>query len=146
MTVYETQSAQYYAPSAPSSRVEQSRLFVPQSNQVYRYQSANQQYSNPQRSDTRVRVQSPSQNYQANQYRSYSSSAQYSDAQNGRDGYARGTPYTNNGERAKIQRYPGYRPGIKEEFFDVEVSNRTSRSFFSQCNIHLKTFNRRERL
>lgn len=127
MTVYETQSAQYYGPSTPTSRVEQSRLVVPQTNQIYRFQSTNQQYSYPQRSDTRVQSQNPSQNFQADRYSGYSTSAQYNDAANGRDGYARGT---SNGEQVKSRRYQAYRPGIKEEFFDVEVSNRTSRSLF----------------
>ncbi|XP_031624096.1 myb-like protein A isoform X2 [Contarinia nasturtii] len=91
-----------YAPLAATSRVEQSRLIVPQ---IYHYQQYNspppaQQYNN-QASNRNIQEQGTGQN-------------------RNRKVYANEMPYTNNGEQVKLRRYQIHRPGIKKEFYDVE--------------------------
>ncbi|XP_055309939.1 putative uncharacterized protein DDB_G0277255 isoform X2 [Sitodiplosis mosellana] len=116
---YVKPSGQYYAPSAPTSRVEHSRLIVPQTNRIYRYQSTNQQYAYPvQRSGTQFRNQSPGQNFQNFLRGERPTNQQYNE--NKYNGYANSMPYANNGEQVKLRRYQIYRPGIKKEFYDVE--------------------------
>lgn len=134
----------YYQPTAATSRVQSTRLIVPQTSQIFRYQQYNnaprQQYNNaPQSNDRqfngqnsyrnsqgRTRLEPQNSQYGSSQYQDQNNGYnqnQYDDnfqGQNNRRVYAGGMPYTNNGEQVKLRRYRIHRPGIKKEFYDVE--------------------------
>lgn len=112
-------SGQYYTPPAASSRVEHSRLIVPQTSQIYRYPVANQQYENPPnnyQNSQFLKRNFHEQTRTDQQYYSQVNPMQY----NHRKVYADEVPYTNNGEQIKLRRYRVHRPGIRKEFYDVE--------------------------
>lgn len=101
-------SGQYHTPPAASSRVEHSRLIVPQTSRIYRYPAANQQYENPpnnNRNNQHLGRKFQEQTRTDQQY--------YSQANPG------GMPYTNS-EQIKLRRYRVHRPGIRKQFYDVE--------------------------
>lgn len=130
----------YYQPAAATSRVQSTRLIIPQTSRLFRYQAPSQQYNSaPQSGDRQFDNQGSNRNVQGRRrfepQNSQAGPAQYQDqyngngqnqydqnsqGQNNRGVYAGGMPYTNNGEQVKLRRYRIHRPGIKKEFYDVE--------------------------
>lgn len=98
VNVFGPPSGQYYAaPSAAAtSRVEQSRLIVPQTNRIYRYQaSTNQQYAYPQSTGTQNQNQGFQGGNRAVNQQIYSASAQYNENQNQNHGFQGGNRAVN---------------------------------------------------